>query len=215
MLRLYHFATLCYCVFGWPVWSEPVWPFVKFCFTYRLKHLQNTLLHNFIRYCRNTKRSCFAVWFGYIYPFDRFWLVPFKFVLNSFDIRVYWDFLNIRNICSVNTACITSAIPLDVSVCHFYVIFIRNDFHKICKDFVFFTFSIQFIKNTLHIIIFCVSEFFLLCHRQRLLSDLFFFVILEAMSIHTYNYLNNNDLWLSLHRFIDGFIGTMPLLSVE
>ena len=99
--------------------------------------------------------------------------------------------------------------------CHFYVIFIFDDFHKICKDFVILTFSIQFIKNILHIIIFCVSELFLLCHRQRLLSDLFFFVILEAMSIHTYNYLNNNDLWLSLHRFIDGFTGTVPLLSLE
>ena len=87
--------------------------------------------------------------------------------------------------------------------------------NKICKDIVILTFSIQFIKNTLHIIIFCVSELFLLCHRQRLLSDLFFFVILEAMSIHTYNYLNNNDWWLSLHRFIGGFNGTVPPLSAE
>ena len=84
---LHHFIALCECIFGTPVWSESIAPFMELCFTNRFQHLLYAPLYQSVQNSWYTQRAGAAIWLRYLFTFYRLWdiiLQPFPYCENQF-----------------------------------------------------------------------------------------------------------------------------------
>ena len=117
MLYLHEPATLCDSVLRGAIWAKAVGTLMELCLTYRLQHLQNTLLYDTVNDCGNTQRSCFPVGFWDFYPPYRAGVVPTELFLDKPDELLLLHRSQMFNRPLVHAGSTTSFVSLDCPIC--------------------------------------------------------------------------------------------------
>ena len=170
-----------YRIFNRPIWTESIAIVAEPGFADRFHDLLDTLLYQSIPDTRDSQWPGIPVWFWDVFASYASWGVA---VFSSLDDFAYpccdfisGKFTNIRNLQLVCSRRKTPGIGFDVPIGQQDIFSWKYHIHQVLENFSCLTSGIQFIKGTLHIVVFSMAEilhafgfWFLLIWHQASLS---------------------------------------------